>query len=299
MRADAETTTVTGVKARNRLFSRNHQGGWDPAIDIDHLSSSQRGLIWFTWRSSVDGNPALAFRGVLAIDNHLQHLIEGLDVRDSEGRPCVGEQTGTSFVLGQDDAKVFISRVRQLGGGVVKSEPVPEDVMRAADQAEALVANLERTSQEDDTVVARADSGDLTVIPEFEQRAAVYADARSSVTELARTCREATAGLIAQGRTITEQATASGLLDRCVAAQAQVGALCEQRAANEQHLALLIHGGRKPKASAGSRALLYREIARLAVDAGRETRTAPGGLLIRLPEGDWLSLPSFTVSSDH
>jgi hypothetical protein len=290
LRLDASVLERRLREGRNALFARAEDGSWRPILG-EELSAVERGFVWGTWPTVVEGTRYRAFRGRRALDGELaQTLLAGLAVRDEEGVLVeAGAAAGFVFLLSEEDALVFAARVKELRGQIVRSSPIDPAAEATLDRLETLVAGLEAARSEDETVLRAARAGDLSGLESFEARTPSFLAAQKEVALGFESLRRALGALRAQAKTRAERAAAEVSLRRGRQLRHRASLLREARDEDASELALLAAGetpsGEDVRAQAVTAA---HALARVAERQGRAVTFAEEGAVVHLPHGDVL-----------
>lgn len=288
---------VTSV-VENRLEALA-DGAWT-AVGAEgerRLSPAERGLVWYGWRSAIEGEQFLMLRGVRAVDELMATtLLDGIVVYDHEGRELDDATlAGLRFAVRGADAALFASRAKEAGAHIL---PVPAELgqlRRHLQVLEQAAAALEEIAGWAQLIVAAGGEGIALDLHRVGERA-------EEAWERHRAARRARASLVpaqeafqAAGRTIDEQVAAEELsLQASGSARRAEDAFalfrgCEREAVRllaghgqedgmGQHLALLEDEGAEAE-------LLGRLAARLTA-SGQQARLEDGALVVRVPGGE-------------
>lgn len=289
LRLDASVIEHHKVEARNVLYSRDAAGDWRPVTDESKLDGRHRGLVWETWKTAVDGDEYLAFRGVRAVDEKLAtELLHGLAMRDEEGVILTeSNQAGRIFLLGSESALEFAKRVKQADGVVLWGLSLPEGMETHLARLNALNGLIEKERAKDRETVAEAELGNFSGIASFERRTKGFLTLASESADVYVSCRRALNQMLAQGKTAGEREQASSTLAQARQARDTIVVAREERDEDASELARLtgVESGRIEPSTAPALRLAAGTIARSARKAGYEVKEREGVVVIRLPNG--------------
>jgi hypothetical protein len=289
LRLDASVVEHRKVEARNVLYSRDQKGDWRPVSDESALDGQHRGLIWETWKTAVDGDEYLAFRGVRAVDENLaEEFLKGLALRDEEGVILTeSRQAGRIFLLDNETALEFAKRIKDAGGVVSWGLSLPEGIGTHLTRIKTIADLIEAERVQDQEIVAEAESGNFSGIASFERRTKGFLTLASESADLYMSCRRALRQLLSQGKTPGEREQAASTLAQARQARDAVVVAREERDEDAAELARLagIDAGRVEPSKAPALRLAAATVARGARRAGYKTEERDGEIIIRLPSG--------------
>lgn len=289
-RLDARLAFANGrVEASNQLYRLDSKGGWQAITDEGNLSAVERGLVWITWPTTLQGNHYLSFKGVRVIDSLSLQLLRGLKALSPDGDFLEDPRTaGHVFLLEQADAKIFGIRVKGIGGLIMRGDPIPQNALKALETLHGAVRELKRLQNLDAQTLVEARSANLSGAASFERRASQWRDILKRAQSLEQGERKALIPLTEQGGSTRERSQAKAILKESNKLRALCEALYEERKRLEGELARLASSS-PAEALSARRTLLFREIGRLAREEGFEVEEIPEGARIHFEQG-WLVL---------
>lgn len=289
---------------RNLFYERDPGGGWQLVENESELAGFERGLYWESWPVLIAGERYRAFNGLRVVDQEIAVALEGLVVRDREGRRLVEPQeAGSLFLLSEEDAHRFAERaVRELGGRIARGSAIPARAPQLLTELEQALAELERIRRSDERALADVRSGIVLAGLEFDAQTERWLVLVRDARELARELRLVLAELLALAASKTQRLEAAALVARARAATTRIDALNENRERDGVELA--IAGAREQRLApppADLRLPAFREIGRVAASRGYPVVPTDDGCRIRLGNG-WLVLggdDGFAIELDN
>jgi hypothetical protein len=270
LRLDAISLERRSIESRNILYRPDGRGGWLALADESGFSARQRGFVWEAWKTAVNTQPFVAFRGYRVVDlEMLDDLLRDLTLYNEDGQILSGVLgAGYIFLLEEDDARTFVLRVRELGGLVSWGSPAAEGLPRLMERFRLLLSEIEEVRAQDAKAVAEARAGNFDLVAAFERRSRQFIADCEGAFELYSEIKRVLDALRDAGRTAAERAEGEALYREARELLARARLARDERSSDASELAWLAGaGGHKPTRRPPLAAL---ELARAARAAGLE-----------------------------
>lgn len=301
LRLDASALESRQVEAWNVIHERDAQGDWRPLAEEIDLDGLRRGLIWETWRTAVDGDEFIAFRGIRVVDEDLAiGLLRDLPIRDEDGILLSDPRRGGRlFLLDGSSATTFARRVKAAGGSVTWGNPLPEEVEISLERLRSLISFITEERASDLKTLNEARKGNFSGIVGFEGRTKRFLALVGEVAEVYISCRRGLRNLLAQGKTASERKQASETIEQARRIRDRAVIAREERDWDAAELARLGGiGSFKIELPSPALVLAVKAIGELARQSGYQVEDKPQNIIIRLPGGTLRIGESFEFQAD-